>query len=139
MTVQELSQKYNIPTETISAELLPIAQEESESMGKGNDQTYIFSVLEELCKGYLAENVYGGKYKSLFDNPGNKRYEPLFGDSLPYQSIIDSDEELDEEIEGVMGVDGVQSTDFDSNMLPEYPVGMTADQVNKKKKKYGAE
>jgi len=136
MNFQELSKKYNIDAEVIQKELLPIAQDEADAMGKANDNSYIMQILDELCKGYLVENSYGSKYKSLFDI--ESRYKPIFGDSMPYKSVMD-DEELDEEIEGVIGVDGVQSTDFDTNMLPEYPVRMTVDQVNKKKKKYGAE
>jgi hypothetical protein len=133
MDFQKLSKKYNIGIEIIKKELFPIAQEEAEAMGKGNDTSYIFQILEELCEGYLVENSYGSKYKSLFDT--ESRYKPIFGDSIQYKSVMD-DGELEEEIEGVMSTDGVQSTDFDTNMLPEYPVGMTVDQVNKKKKEY---
>jgi len=129
MNVQELSRKYDIPVGVIEEEFIPIAIEESEAMGKEQDNFYVLGIVEALCKDYLKES-FEPPYKSIFKD--KDRYKPIFGSVEPYKPFSD-DEELDEEID----VSGVQSTDFDPNMIPEYPVtGETPNEITQKKKKY---
>jgi hypothetical protein len=136
MTFQDLSKKYSIDVEIIKQELYPLAKEESKAMGKGDDNSYIMAIVEELCSDYLKES-FTPKYTSIFNK--ESRYTPLFGDSLKYSyKPIDFsvEDELEEEADGTMNVGGVQSTDFPADLRPEYPVdGSSMAQIDKKKKK----
>ena len=103
----KLSAKYSIDIDKLQKDLYPQAKEIAVEMGRGSDENYIISTIENMIDMEESYKRYISIYESI--------------DSVRYKSIFDEE---------------VESTDIPVANRPEYPVGMTVAEVNKKKDEF---